>query len=182
MRKQLKFVALCLLAALVLAWFGWNLNWAEVSADIGRADWRMIAAAVVLVWLTYLIRAFRWRTLLAPLAPRASLREAFAATTVGFGAIFLAGRAVGEVLRPAFLCVRDREVRPGPAFVTIAVERIFDTSAVVVLFAANMLVNTDEGDTFSFEEIQGWLTEAGFKDARLLEAPGPSPLVLATKP
>src|SRR5205807_129303 len=83
-----------LLAALVLAWFGWNLNWAEVSADIGRADWRMIAAAVVLVWLTYLIRAFRWRTLLAPLAPRASLREAFAATTVGFGAIFLAGRAV----------------------------------------------------------------------------------------
>ncbi|MBS1799742.1 MAG: methyltransferase domain-containing protein [Acidobacteria bacterium] len=51
-----------------------------------------------------------------------------------------------------------------------------------LLFAANMLVNTDEGDTFSFEEIAGWLKEAGFKDARLLEAPGPSPLVLATKP
>jgi len=140
LRKHLKFVALCLLAGLVLAWFGWNLNWAEVSADIGRADWPLIAAAVVLVWLTYLIRAFRWRTLLAPLAPRASLREAFAATTVGFGAIFLVGRAVGEVLRPAFLSVRDQEVRPGPAFVTIAVERIFDTAAVVILFAANMLV------------------------------------------
>ena len=51
-----------------------------------------------------------------------------------------------------------------------------------LLFATNMLVNTDEGDTFSFEEIAGWLQEAGFKDARLLEAPGPSPLVLATKP
>ena len=51
-----------------------------------------------------------------------------------------------------------------------------------LMFAGNMLVNTDEGDTFSFEEISGWLTEAGFKDARLLEAPGPSPLVLATKP
>jgi uncharacterized protein (TIRG00374 family) len=128
-----------LLAVLVLTWFVRNLNWAEVSGAIERADWRLIAAAVSLVWLTYLIRAFRWRTLLAPLAPRASLREAFAATTVGFAAIFLVGRAVGEVLRPAFLSVRDREVRPGPAFVTIAVERIFDTSAVVVLFAANML-------------------------------------------
>lgn len=50
-----------------------------------------------------------------------------------------------------------------------------------LFFAANMLVNTDEGDTFSFGEISGWLKEAGFVDARLLEAPGPSPLVLATK-
>jgi hypothetical protein len=51
-----------------------------------------------------------------------------------------------------------------------------------LLFAANMLVNTDEGDTYSFEEIQAWLTEAGFTDARLLESPGPSPLILAIKP
>jgi uncharacterized protein (TIRG00374 family) len=140
LRKHLKFIVLCLLAAAVLVWFGWSLNWAEVSADMARADWRLVAVAVALVWVTYLIRAFRWRTLLAPLAPRASLRASFAATCVGFAAIFLVGRAVGEVLRPAFLSVRDREVRPGPAFVTIAVERIFDTAAVVVLFAANMVV------------------------------------------
>ena len=139
MRKYLKFVALCLLAGLALAWFGWNLPWAEVSEAIRRADWPLIALAVALVWLTYLIRAFRWKTLLAPLAPRASLRESFAATTVGFSAIFLLGRG-GEVVRPAFLPLRDREVRPGPAFVTIAVERVFDMAAVVVLFAANLLV------------------------------------------
>jgi hypothetical protein len=51
-----------------------------------------------------------------------------------------------------------------------------------LLFAVNMLVNTDAGDTFSFEEIGAWLAEAGFVDARTLDAPGPSPLVLATKP
>ncbi len=51
-----------------------------------------------------------------------------------------------------------------------------------LLFAGNMLVNTDEGDTFSFEEISSWLSDAGFTNARLLEVPGPSPLVLATKP
>jgi precorrin-6B methylase 2 len=51
-----------------------------------------------------------------------------------------------------------------------------------LLFAVNMLVNTDAGDTFSFEEIGAWLSEAGFVEARTLEAPGPSPLVLATKP
>jgi SAM-dependent methyltransferase len=51
-----------------------------------------------------------------------------------------------------------------------------------LIFAVNMLVNTDHGDTFSFEEISTWLAEAGFVEPRLLEAPGPSPLVLATKP
>ena len=51
-----------------------------------------------------------------------------------------------------------------------------------LVFAVNMLVNTDCGDTFSFEEIGGWLREAGFVDARTLNTHGPSPLILATKP
>jgi hypothetical protein len=51
-----------------------------------------------------------------------------------------------------------------------------------LIFAVNMLVNTERGDTFSFEEISGWLTEAGFVNARTLDTHGPSPLVLATKP
>ncbi len=51
-----------------------------------------------------------------------------------------------------------------------------------LFFAVNMLVNTDRGDTYSFEEISSWLKAAGFTDARKLDAPGPSPLILATKP
>jgi hypothetical protein len=51
-----------------------------------------------------------------------------------------------------------------------------------LIFAVNMLVNTDEGDTFSFDEISGWLREAGFKNARTVDTHGPSPLILATKP
>lgn len=51
-----------------------------------------------------------------------------------------------------------------------------------LMFAVQMLVNTEKGDTFSFNEIKNWLEEAGFKKVRKLEAPGPSPLILATKP
>jgi 2-polyprenyl-3-methyl-5-hydroxy-6-metoxy-1,4-benzoquinol methylase len=50
-----------------------------------------------------------------------------------------------------------------------------------LMFAVNMLVHSSEGDTFSFEEIGSWLSEVGFRDARLLDAPGVSPLILATK-
>ncbi|HEY8504482.1 MAG TPA: hypothetical protein VIL46_07860, partial [Gemmataceae bacterium] len=51
-----------------------------------------------------------------------------------------------------------------------------------LIFAVNMLVNTEQGDTFSFGEIRRWLEEAGFTGARELEAPAPSPLILAEKP
>jgi len=51
-----------------------------------------------------------------------------------------------------------------------------------LMFAVQMLVNTEKGDTFSFNEIKNWLEEAGFKKVRKLNAPGPSPLILATKP
>jgi len=51
-----------------------------------------------------------------------------------------------------------------------------------LIFAVNMLVHTELGDTFTFPEVAGWLKEAGFVNPRLLDAPAPSPLVLATRP
>jgi 2-polyprenyl-3-methyl-5-hydroxy-6-metoxy-1,4-benzoquinol methylase len=51
-----------------------------------------------------------------------------------------------------------------------------------LIFAVNMLVHTEAGDTFTFDEIVAWLREAGFAKPRLLDAPAPSPLVLATRP
>jgi uncharacterized protein (TIRG00374 family) len=137
LRRYLKFIILTLVAAAVLWWFGRGLDWASVRAAIGKSDWRLIALAVLIVWTTYFVRALRWRALLAPLT-EASLRELFAATTVGFSAVFLIGRA-GEVVRPTFLPLRDRRVRPAAAFVTIGVERIYDMVAVVVLFAVNLI-------------------------------------------
>jgi len=50
-----------------------------------------------------------------------------------------------------------------------------------LLFALNMLLHTSEGDTFTFAEYERWLREAGFRDARRLPVPAPSPLVLATR-
>ncbi len=90
-----------------------------------------------MISVAYLFRAARWGALLAPLAA-ASLRNLFVATTVGFGAVFLFGRA-GEVVRPVVLPMREPRVRPAASFVTIMIERIYDSIAVVVLFAVNLL-------------------------------------------
>ena len=51
-----------------------------------------------------------------------------------------------------------------------------------LIFAVNMLVNTANGGTYSFEEIREWLQKAGFSNVRKLDSPGPSPLILADRP
>jgi uncharacterized membrane protein YbhN (UPF0104 family) len=154
LRKYLKFVVLCLVAGLALWWFGRGMDWGRAWEAMKRADWPLVALAAAVVCSTCMIRALRWKTLLRPLAPDASVREAFAATCVGFGAIFLLGR-MGEVVRPAFLPLRDRAVKPGAAFVTIAVERMCDTAAVILLFAANLLFVSLPGiDEATFAQVR----------------------------
>jgi hypothetical protein len=69
------------------------------------------------------------------------------------------------------------------AIAEILVDAERQTTVPALIFAVNMLVNSDEGDTFTFDEIRGWLEDAGFGRVRTLEAPGFAPLlILATKP
>jgi uncharacterized protein (TIRG00374 family) len=136
-RKYIEFAALCLLAVAILWWFGRKLDWGEVRRAVSHSNPYYLAGAIMVVCLSYLFRAYRWGALLRPLGP-SRLSDLFAATTVGFGAMFLIGRT-GEVVRPVVLPMRDPGVRPNASFVTIMVERIYDMMAVVLLFAINLI-------------------------------------------
>ena len=136
-RKYIEFAALCLLAAALLWWFGRNLNWRAVGHALSTADPVRLTIAIVLILLLYLVRAFRWSALLKPLTP-ARLNDLFVATTLGFSAVFLVGRA-GEVVRPVALPMRDPRVSPSAAIVTILIERIYDFMGVTLMFAINLL-------------------------------------------
>jgi SAM-dependent methyltransferase len=55
------------------------------------------------------------------------------------------------------------------------------SAAFPLFFALNMLVHTAQGDTFTLSEYTKWLTDAGFRSVSTLEAPGPSPLIVAER-
>jgi uncharacterized protein (TIRG00374 family) len=157
-RKYLEFFGLLLLAVLIIWWFGRRLDWPQVKLAVQKSDWRLITLAVVFVLLGYLWRALRWQAFLAPLT-KSSLREVWIATTVGFGAVLLVGRAA-EVVRPAVLPMRDKRVRPAASFVTIMVERLYDMMAVVLFFAVNLVWFRPAPGTaadFSRARVVGWL-------------------------
>ena len=50
------------------------------------------------------------------------------------------------------------------------------------LFALNMLVVTENGNSYSRDEYSAWLREAGFEDIRHLQLPGPTALMVGSRP
>lgn len=125
-----------MIAILILWFFGRSLDWQEVTRSLSQANFGYLALAVFGICIGYFLRAVRWQVLLKPITP-ASLKELFATTTVGFAAMFLVGRA-GEIVRPMWLPMRDRRVRPSAALVTIVVERVFDLASLIAFFSISL--------------------------------------------
>lgn len=140
MRKHFKLILLFLLAAFIFWFFGRSLDWQVVFGSLRQANPIYIAAASLIICFGYFLRAVRWQVLLAPIT-KSSLHELFATTTVGFAAVFLIGR-MGEIVRPMWLPMRDRRVRPSAALVTLGVERLFDLASLICFFAINLLFFT----------------------------------------
>lgn len=137
LRKSLKFIVLFLFAVFLFWFFGRNLDWREVGESLRQANPYYIAAATAIICLGYFLRAMRWKVLLEPIT-ESSIKELFATTTVGFAAVFFVGR-MGEIVRPMWLPMRDKRVRPSAALVTLGLERIFDLAALFCFFSINLI-------------------------------------------
>ena len=99
---------------------------------LGSASIPWVLASAASSILAILLRAQRWRLLLAPVAA-VPLAPAFSATAIGFAATAVLPLRLGEVIRPAVLA---RRVGFGvsPALSSVVLERLFDMLFVVLCF------------------------------------------------
>lgn len=136
MQKYIKSSIIILVGTLLAWWFVRRLDWGMVGAHLREARLGPLVLAALLVNSAMLARSLRWQAFLAPSA-EVSLRNLFAATSIGFGALFVIGRA-GEIVRPAVLSIREG-LQPSLTISSILIERIYDTATIILLFSVNML-------------------------------------------
>ena len=137
LKRYLRTVVVLAIAVFLLALFLRQANLREVWAEMRNGRAGLVALAVGVTLLTYVLRALRWQYLLAAIGPT-RFATALRATVIGFALNFLTGR-VGEVVRP-YLLARDEGLSATSAFATIILERLLDMVAVLVLFAVFLLV------------------------------------------
>ncbi|MBI1875564.1 MAG: flippase-like domain-containing protein [Acidobacteria bacterium] len=138
MRASLKTAIVLLLAVGLLAVFLRHANLTQVWAEIvhGRGD--LVAAAMVGVASTYLLRTIRWQYLLAPIGPT-HFSVALRTTVIGFAASTVLPARVGEVLRP-YLLARREDLSATATFATIILERLLDLITVVLMLTSFIVV------------------------------------------
>ena len=126
------------LAVGLLALFLHNVDLWRVAGNLSRARPAWLALSLTTIFVNLSIRSLRWQYLLEPLG-RASFRNAFRATAVGFAASSVLPARAGEVIRPYFLSRHERMSATG-AFATIILERLLDTITVLALLASFVFV------------------------------------------
>lgn len=131
-------VALSLGLAGGLLWlFFRNLDLAALGRTLSEAHPGWLAAAVAITFVNFPHRSWRWARLLHHVQ-KVSQKDAFPATCIGFAATVLLPARAGEIVRPAVLS-RRTGLPFAPALASVAVERLIDLVAVVLLFVVYAL-------------------------------------------
>jgi glycosyltransferase 2 family protein len=83
---------------------GGSFDWGRFASTLYQVDWMWLTASMLLMLLTYLLRALRWEVMLRPSGRHPGIRRLTYDTAIGFTASALLGR-VGEVVRPYLISV-----------------------------------------------------------------------------
>ncbi len=117
---------------LLLWWALRDVSFGEVWAQIRQGDPLLLTAAVAVATFGFVIRALRWKVLLASVRPGTTLRSRFAAVSIGFMANNVLPARVGEFAR-AYALSRLETISASAAFGSLVVERFLDGVVLLLL-------------------------------------------------
>lgn len=132
MKFDWKAVLGILISAVLLWWALRDVEASLVLAELRRANPWYFLAAVVVATSGFVVRAWRWRALLAPLCRDSRFRPRFAAINIGFMANNLFPARVGEFAR-AYALSRMEPVTISGSLGSLVVERVLDGLVLIAL-------------------------------------------------
>ena len=144
LRRAIPWLLLALVAGLV----AWKLStshfdWGGFARSFRTANAGLIALAILVIYINYVIRALRWAVFLRP-AFKVSGRtptpwsKLVGSQFIGFTGLSIFGR-IGELIRP-LLISRLTGLSFASQIAVLTVERIFDLGAFGLIFALTLLI------------------------------------------
>ena len=130
-KKKILFIA-GILVSIVCSWlFVRKIEWSSLSVAFSEAKYIYIFPTVIIMFISFYIRAIRWEVLLSPIK-KVSVLNLFSASMIGFMANNVLPARLGEVIRPVMIA-RKVKIKVSTSFATIVMERIFDILGIIVM-------------------------------------------------
>jgi glycosyltransferase 2 family protein len=153
-------VFLILASLFYLQYRQWRtFDWATFRTQTGRVSGRHVLGGIALIYIAYVMRAFRWKIFLRPVRPQVTVASLVSPTLVGFTGVALLGRA-GEFIRP-YLIARRTDLPVSSQLAVWGVERLFDFGGFTLLVML-WLFRTSAFASIPNREYYGWFREAAF--------------------
>lgn len=113
-----------------------NINFTELWGALKGANYWWLIPNIILIFVTMYQRAYRWRTMVAPIA-YIPFSKLLASTCVGFMANNVLPLRLGEFVRAYSLASGKTKITKSASLATIFVERmVFDLVALLLIFGA----------------------------------------------
>ncbi|HJV65224.1 MAG TPA: lysylphosphatidylglycerol synthase transmembrane domain-containing protein [Geomonas sp.] len=103
----------------------------KMTAAFRGMDYRYLLPALVLTFVSYYLRAVRWKFLLLPIK-RSSLSNLFSATLIGYMGNNIFPARFGEFMR-AYALARKEEIPTSSVFATLVVDRLCDGFSMLLV-------------------------------------------------
>lgn len=132
MKKSGQLIIGLIVAVLAVYYTMRNVSVSELMDSFRHVNYIWLLPTFLLMCLTYVARAVRWRVLLLPMK-KVKTWDLFSPLMVGFMAGVLPARA-GELVR-AYLLGKKFELSFASSLATIVVERLFDMILLLFLFS-----------------------------------------------
>jgi hypothetical protein len=129
--------------------FNPELHLSEMGMVFSRIEPLPLVVATAISLFLFVIRAVRWHYLLLPKA-RIGFGSLYSATMIGFMANNVLPARIGEFVR-AYVLSKKENVRISAALATLAVERLFDSFSLLLLFLV----------TFYLYHYPDWVRDVG---------------------
>ena len=127
-----------------------GMDFARTAQELRQSSPAPIVGAVVFLFLSYWIRAWRWRYLLAPIR-KIPVGPLFRSTLIGFMGNYLLPFRAGEIMR-AVSIGKTQEISKSAALGSIVLERVFD--GVVISLTPFIVI--------AAVELPPWVTRVNF--------------------
>jgi len=147
--KNWKIIAGTLLSLLFIFLAFRKVDFSQMGKAFANANYWLLAPVLAVIFLSLLLRAWRWQYLLAPIQT-VPLNALFSSLAIGYMANTFLPAHLGEFARACH--ARDKSTIPASAiFATIVIERLIDVFSLLMLMGLALAV-------FSFPD---WVRKSG---------------------
>jgi len=136
---------------------GVSFDWRSFSRTLYQVHWVWLVASMLLILLTYFLRALRWEVMLRPSGRSPGLQKLTFDTAIGFTAAVVLGR-VGEVVRPYLISI-SAGVSFSSQMAAWLLERLLDLLSVLLIFGFALVRASPQRRSVGPE--LGWVLSAG---------------------